>query len=70
MSQWSHILSASELDSFHALTASLDPAFADSERAFYLSRTKAQLGSLAAGAWYANEPTGYQLARSYLAMQL
>lgn len=64
---WNKILTAAELEAHHALTASIDPAFARKERAFYASRTPAQLEGLAAGAWYANEPTGYMLAKSYLA---
>lgn len=67
MSQWSVVLSGAQLDALHALTASLDPRFAAGERAFYLSRTPAQLRTLAVQAWDANEPTTYQLARSYAA---
>ena len=67
-SAWNAILTAAELDAHYALTASLDPRFAKSERTFYESRTPAQLRVLAAQAWDCCEPTGYQLARSYLAL--
>ena len=67
-SAWNTILTAAELDAHYALTASLDPRFAKSERDFYESRTINQLRVLAAQAWDCNEPTGYQLARSYLAL--
>lgn len=68
MNQWHTLLTRAELEARHALTASLDPRFAAGERAFYESRSKAQLACLAAGAWDANEPTAYQLARSYAAL--
>ena len=68
MSQWTHIMTATEINAFHALTASLDPRFAKGEREFYASRTKPQLETLAAQAWWGNEPTPYQLARSYAAL--
>ena len=64
-SAWNTILTAPELDAHYALTASLDPHFAKGERTFYESRTPTQLRVLAAQAWDCNDPTGYQLARSY-----
>lgn len=67
-SQWTDILSTAELDAHYALTASLDPRFAAGERAFYESRTASQLRVLTAQTWNCNEPTGYQLARSYAAL--
>jgi FkbM family methyltransferase len=67
-SQWSDILPPAALEAHYALTASLDPRFAKSERDFYESRTFNQLKALAAQAWDANEPTAYQLARSYAAL--
>jgi len=67
-SAWNTILTAPELDAHYALTASLDPHFAKGERTFYESRTPTQLRVLAAQAWDCNDPTGYQLARSYLAL--
>lgn len=67
-SPWAHILSPAEIDAHHALTASIDPRFAATDRAFYESRTGAQLANLAAGAWNCNDPTGYQVARSYAAL--
>jgi hypothetical protein len=66
-SQWSHILNRQEIDAYHSLTASIDPSFAAKDRAFYESRTDAQLDTLAAQAWNSNQPTPYQLARSYRA---
>lgn len=68
MSQWTHILNREEIAARHALTARLDPAFAARERAFYETRTKAQLETLASQAWDCNSPTGYQMARSYAAL--
>jgi hypothetical protein len=68
MSDWHHIKSRTELEASWKLTASLDPAFANSERDFWESRTVAQLESLRAGAYRANDVTGYSLARAYLAI--
>lgn len=70
MSQWSQILTTAEINAYHALTASLDPAFAAKERAWYESRTVNQLKSSAAQAWDWNHPTAYQLAKSYLALKV
>ena len=67
-SAWNAILTAAELDAHYALTASLDPRFAQAERGWYESRTINQLRVLAAQAWDCNEPTCYQMARSYLAL--
>jgi hypothetical protein len=66
---WNTILSRSDIDAHHQLTASLDPAFADRERAFYASRSDNQLRTLAAQSWNCNERTAYVLARSYLALR-
>jgi len=63
---WNTILTAADLDAFHR--NGHDLAFASRERAFYQSRTAAQLASLAAQAWNANERTAYVLARSYAAL--
>lgn len=68
MSQWSHILSRAELEAHYALTASLDPRFAADERTFYEGRSFNQLNALSAQAWDCNEPTAYQLARSYASL--
>ena len=68
MSPWNHILTREEITARHALTAKLDLAFANRERKFYETRTKAQLGTLASQAWNCNSPDGYQLARSYAAL--
>jgi hypothetical protein len=65
--QWSHVLSSAELDTHYALTASLDPSFAQKQRQFYESRSKAELSALMHQAWLCNEPTSYQLARSHAA---
>lgn len=69
MSQWTHVLSERELDANYALTASLDPCFASEERAFYESASAHDLRACMNGAWFANDPHGYQMARSYLAMR-
>ena len=66
--QWSHILTAAELDAHWALTAKLDPRFARQCREFYESRTASQLRVLVAQSWDCCEPTGYQLARSHAAL--
>lgn len=65
---WNTILTAVELDAYHAMTAKLDPRFAREEQAWYKGRTAAQLRSDAAGAWNCNNSTAYQLARSYAAL--
>ena len=69
MSQWSHILTAAELDARFALTAKLDPRFAREQRAWYETRTVQQLRSEMNGSWNANDSDGYQLARSFIAMK-
>jgi len=66
-SQWNTILDQAGLDAHYALTAQLDPAFAQREREFYNTRTVNQLRVLKDQAWLCNEPTGYQMAASYLA---
>lgn len=68
MNAWTHILTAKEITVYHALTASIDPAFAAQDQAFYESRNAAQLSGLAHGAWLCNEPGSYQIARSYAAL--
>lgn len=68
VSQWVHILSPSEIEAHHALTASIDPSFARGAREFYQARSANELRALAAQAWNCCCPTSYQLARSYLAM--
>lgn len=65
MNHWSHILTAVELEAHYALTASIDPAFAAKEQAFYESRTYDQLKALAAQAFDSNQATAYQLAKTY-----
>lgn len=67
-SPWTDILSAEQIAAYHARTAELDRGFAARDKAFWEGRTAAQLSSLRAGAWDANDSTTYQLARSYIAM--
>ena len=69
MSQWSHILTAAELDEQFALTARLDPSFARQQREWYEARTVQELRSHMNGAWNANDSDGYQLARSFIALK-
>ncbi len=66
-SQWVKVMTAQEIDDFYALTASLDPTFAQRQRAFYEGRTLDQLNAHAAQAWNCCDPTGYMLARSHAA---
>lgn len=68
MSQWTHILTKSEIDAHHALTASIDPSFARKQREFYESRTPSDLQVLKHEAWLCCTPDTYQLAASYLAL--
>jgi hypothetical protein len=67
--QWDQILFAPQIEAHHTLTNKIDPRFMISERTYYETRSIAQLRSLVCGAWTANDPTGYQLARSYLALR-
>lgn len=67
-SRWTHILSPDEIKAYHALTASLDPAYAARERAQYEAMTAADLRAAMHRAWLCNEDCRFQLARSYLAM--
>jgi hypothetical protein len=68
MSQWTDILTAREMAESRALTARLDPAFATAQHAFYTTRSASELRALAQQAWLTNDPTQYQVARSYLAL--
>ena len=68
MSGWVRVLSAEEITAHHALTATLDPAFARAQREFYESRTVSELSVLAHQAWNCNSPDSYQLAISYRAL--
>lgn len=68
MSRWTHILSPAEIEAQRALTASLDPAFARSERQWYETRTEGDLRAAMHSAWLCCEDCRYQLARSYLAI--
>lgn len=67
--QWTEVLSPAELAARTAFTATLDPAFAARDKAFYDSRTAAQLRSLVAQAWKTNQADSYQVARSYLELK-
>jgi hypothetical protein len=69
MSQWTEILDSTELEARYARIAELDPTFAKSQRAFYEASAAETLRDFRAGSWYANDPEGYQLARSYLALR-
>lgn len=69
MSQWSEILSAEQIEAKYAATAKLDARFAARSKAFWQIQSVNSLRSLMAGAWTANDPEGYQMARSYLALQ-
>ncbi len=69
-SQWVHVLGSAEIDAHFALTAQIDAKFATRARAFYESRTDAELTALANQAWLCNEATSFQLARSFAALAL
>jgi hypothetical protein len=64
---WSTIPTDADIDAAHALTVSLDPRFAREARAFWESRTAAQLCAARAQAWDCCEPEPYAKARYYLA---
>lgn len=69
MTHWTHLMTAAEIEERHALTARIDPAYAEREQQFYSSRTVPQLDVIAAQAWRADELDYYQLARSYAALK-
>ena len=69
MSQWSEVLSAEQLDARYAKVSKLDPSFAAKQRRWYDAQSKSALISAANGAWMANDPEGYQLARSHAALK-
>lgn len=69
MTQWTDILTPEMLAARAALIASIDPAFAAAQTAFYAAQTVPQLKAIIAGAWTANDPENYQIARSYLALK-
>jgi hypothetical protein len=68
-SQWTKVLTAGEIEAHFALTASVDAAFARSQRAFYEARTAPELRALADQAWRCDEALGFMLARSYAALK-
>ncbi len=65
MSQWTHVLTAAEIDAYVAKVESLDPAFAAEQKRFYEAQTISGLSALMHQSWLCNDATGYQLARSY-----
>jgi hypothetical protein len=67
--RWSKLLSAAEIEADFALTASLDPVFASASRTFWATRSAGELRVLRDGAWLANDPDTYQMARSLLALE-
>lgn len=69
MNPWTEILTPEEIDAYHRMTATLDPAFAAQERAWYLARTADELRTLTAQSWNSNDSSSYRLSRSYAAMQ-
>ena len=67
-SPWTHVLTPEQLAARHALTASLDAAFAERERRWYEARTESELRCLMHWAVNTAEDGAYQLARTYLAL--
>ena len=68
MNHWNTIQTAAEIEARFADIAKLDMNFAAKERAFYSTRTLAQLRVLAAQAWDCNSSESYMLARSFAAL--
>lgn len=66
VSPWASFLSIEQIEARRAVTARIDPGFASRDRAWWDARTDAELHTIAAGAWDANEAERYQLARSLL----
>ncbi|MBO1023281.1 hypothetical protein IPU75_00970 [Ochrobactrum sp. SD129] len=69
MSQWTHILTAAEIDAYVAKVESLDPAFAAEQKRFYEAQSVGDLCALMHQSWLCNDADGYQLARSYKALK-
>ena len=67
-SSWTHVLTPEQLAARHALTASLDPAFAERERRWYGARAESELRCLMYWAMNTAEDGAYQLGRTYLAL--
>ena len=65
--QWHEILTPEQIDAYHRTAARLDPIFAAADRCWWESRSEAELRAQEGFAWMANDPTSYQLARSYRA---
>lgn len=68
-SPWTAILTAEQIDARFAAMAIVDPRMARESKAWWATRTPAQLRTLKAGAWDSNQSEQYQLAASYLALQ-
>ena len=69
MSQWTEILSSEQLEARYASVAKLDAKFAVQSKAFWEIQSVNTLRGLMMGSWTANDAEGYQMARSYLALQ-
>lgn len=69
MSHWNDVLSADEIDALHDMTEQLDRNFATDERAYYATATHQQLRNQMVRAWYSNDGSSYQMARSHLALR-
>lgn len=65
--QWSEVLTSAQLTERREMIEKIDPRFAAAQHEWYLRQSAAKLSAMVTGAWYANDPDGYQLARSYLA---
>lgn len=66
--EWNTVATETQLKDYHNMTAKIDYAFAQKEKAFYKSRTVNDLKSLARQAWNCNQVDSYVLANSYLAL--
>lgn len=69
MDAWKDILTVDQIVERHELTAKIDPSFARDEREFWETRIPFQLRAMVAQAWDCNDPSQYQLARSYAALR-
>lgn len=67
-SKWVDILTSAQLDAQYALTASIDPSFAERDRKWWESRTAQQLKQEMHYAWNCATGDSYQRARSYLSL--
>ncbi|MEH2525847.1 MULTISPECIES: hypothetical protein [unclassified Bradyrhizobium] len=69
MTGWNAILSTEQLAQHWANVAKLDAGFAARAQAWWHNQDCNTLRSEMAGAWLANLPEAYCIARSYLAMR-